>query len=400
MSTTKKIKVLRIITRLNVGGPAKQALWLTAALNDNEYESVLVSGIVPEGEDDITKSFSTGARVTYLPSLKRAISPVADITATLKLYSIIKRFKPDIIHTHTSKAGFVGRAAAYIYNLLRSKGKRLKVVHTFHGHTFYGYFSPGKAKLFLAIERTLAKHATDRIIAISNKLQKELTEVYKVGGKDQYAMIPLGIDLKPFENRAAYKGGIRGRFSIPPEKIIIAAIGRIAPIKHYEMFLRVAKVILLDTGIDAHFLLVGGGSQAAEGKLKSLARDLGISASFTLAGNMSDIEKVFADIDILALTSKNEGTPVSIIEAFASKVPVCATDVGGVRDLVGDGEQKRGLLAPSEDIPEFARQLRRLIEDKALRERLVSAGHKHVASNLSLERLTGDIKWLYSSMNK
>jgi len=369
------MRVLRIIARLNVGGPARHVVWLSEGLTKDGVETLLVTGTVPPGEDDMS-DFAAAHGVTphMIPSMSRELSP-RDVVSIWKLWRLMVRFRPDVVHTHTAKAGAVGRIAGLLYRVV-SRGRSL-FVHTFHGHVFHGYYSPWKTRMFLAIERMLARVNTDRIVVLSEQQRREIHETYRIGRAEQFVVIPLGIEP----------------ISIPKiqHEPTVGIVGRIAPIKNHEMFLRVAERLRGE----ARFVVYGDGADRT--RLEHLAKG---AAEFA---GMRDAAEIYAAIDVLALTSRNEGTPLAIIEAMAAGVPVIATAVGGVVDLFGAVEEthggfevrERGITALSEDDAGFAAGLRLLLRDAALRSRLAERGRSWAEKTHTKERLLADIIALY-----
>jgi glycosyltransferase involved in cell wall biosynthesis len=379
----EKKKILRIIARLNVGGPAIQAISLNRDLNNDEFESTLVYGAVSPGEADITKFPGMEVeRGILLPGLGRELHPLKDISTLLTLIKIIRRERPYIIHTHTAKAGAVGRVAGVLCGVP-------VIIHTFHGHVLHGYFSPLKTFVFKMIEKVLAAFTT-RIITISPAQKAEIQSLLGVN-ENKFAIVPLGFNLEKFEKcKERSRGEFRAAIAAAPQDIVIVIVGRIVPIKNHALFLNAAK-LLLEKHDNLKFAVVGGGELQEQSEL--LARELGISDRVVFAGWWSEIEKVYADADITALTSDNEGTPVCLIESLSSGVPVVSTDVGGVRDVVKDGES--GFLVPKGDAAAFAASVAKLIESPALRTRMGTAGKEDAIVRYSYKRLSSDIVSLY-----
>lgn len=365
------MRVLRLIARLNVGGPAQHVVWLHEGLAQHGVESLLVTGTVPPGEQDMT-GFATAHGVTPLviPSMSRELSP-RDLLTIWRVWRIMRAFKPDVVHTHTAKAGAVGRIAGLLY-------RRAKFVHTFHGHVFHGYYGRWKTRLFIAIERWLARLNTDRIVVLSEQQLREIRDEFRVGRREQFAIVPLGIDLE------AVRGTNR-----PHEGFVVGIVGRLTAIKNHELFLRVAQ------RMDASFVIYGDGADRAP-----LERKAGANVRF--AGTLAPRE-IYAEVDVVALTSRNEGTPLALIEAMACGKPVISTAVGGVVDLLGavvehrDGFdiRERGITAASGDDVGFAAGLEHLLRDEPLRRAVSERGRAYVERTHSKERLVADILALY-----
>lgn len=405
------MKIVRIIARLNVGGPARHVVWLTKALQDQEFQSVLVAGSVPEGEEDMSYfAFENGVKPIFIPEMSREISLKDDIVSFLKIYKILLREKPDIIHTHTAKAGTLGRLAGLVYRwftfgTLIGRPRRTKMVHTYHGHIFHSYYGCAKTKLFLTIEKILALLATDKIIVISKQQFEEIHKKYGVGISSQFSVIPLGIDLDVFRGLKENRKAIRREFNLKDEEVAVGIIGRLTEIKNHRLFLRVAKICkALDERL--RFFVIGDGNLKAE--LRREAEDLGITDKLVFMGNREDIS-FYAALDVVALTSLNEGTPLSLIEAMASEVPVISTIVGGVLDLLGKRvEQKSGFCIfergigvwlEQENIDEsFSMGLLYLIRNPKLQKNLAKAGKEYVFSCYSKRRLVEDISSLYKNL--
>ena len=365
----KKIKVLRIVSRLNTGGPSIHCSILTNALNNERFSSKLVQGTISKHEGDMSYLMKNEGIVYKVPELQREINLSKDIIAFFKIAHILIKEKPDVVHTHLAKAGAVSRFAVFILNLIFNK--KIKTVHTFHGHVLEGYFSPIKSNLILFIERNLAK-CTSAIIAISQTQKNELSKKYRIADNEKIHLINLGLNLKHFvepNKNEAFKASLK----ISNDTILIGIIGRLTPIKNHTLFLDTAKIIR-DTLCNKSFkfLIVGDGELRQN--LEQYATRIGILSSVIFYGWERDIRKVYSGLDILLLTSNNEGTPVSIIEAMASSVPVITTDVGGVKDLLGkinvknyDGACKiceRGILCPKQNSIEIANAVRYLIENE------------------------------------
>jgi len=383
----KKIKILRIIARLNIGGPAIHCILLTEGLNKGKFNSVLVSGKVDISEGDMLYlANEKNVKPIIIPELGRSVNFIKDVVAFCRLFLIIFREKPDIIHTHTAKAGSLGRFAGLLYKLL--SGRRCILIHTFHGHVFGGYFGKRKTKVFIWIERLLAKF-TDRIVVVSNAIKNELIEL-GIGNFNKISIIPLGLELdglltipikNNFKNNSELKIGI---------------IGRLTSIKNHLMFLRVIKKLMdLKSLTQMRFIIAGDGELRES--LENYAHSLRLNNFVIFAGWQKDLINLYSQLDIVALTSLNEGTPVSLIEAMAAGRPVVATNVGGVKDLVNED---RGFLVESEDIDGFASALKSLLEDENLRRRLGQFGREFVRNKFTKGRLINDIEVLYEELLK
>lgn len=385
----KKIKVLRIIARLNIGGPARHVVILTEGLDKNRYDSVLVYGDVAEGEGDMSGlAKASGIRCIFMPEMSRSINPIGDIRAFFRIFSIIRKEKPQIVHTHTAKAGTIGRLAAIAAGVPVT-------VHTFHGHVFHGYFNRALTGYFLMVERMLAKF-TDRIIAISDSQKDELLSRYKIGDERKYSRVDIGLDLEAFFDSDKKRGGLRRRFGLKDDDMLVGIVGRLVPVKNHRMFIKAAAGLKnrISPGLfnKVKFIVVGDGTEKKD--LAEYARSLGIENNILFTGWLDDMAEVYADLDIVALTSNNEGTPVSLIEAMASAKPVISTDVGGVMDVVGDA----GILVKPGDDEAYAVCLAELVASDAARRGLGSKGRDRVKSRYSKENLIREMDSLYEKM--
>jgi glycosyltransferase involved in cell wall biosynthesis len=292
-----------------------------------------------------------------------------------------------------AKAGSLGRLAAAIYNRTAGRGHRARVVHTYHGHVLDGYFSPTKTRLFLAIERGLAR-ATDRIVAISPGIRQQLRDDYRIGRPDQYAVVPLGFELSAFsaiDERARVEA--RAALDIDPAAHVVTTVGRLTAIKQQALFLDVAARVAARDPL-AQFVIAGDGD--LRGVLEEQARALGIAERVRFLGWRRDLATIYGASDLLMLTSRNEGTPVALIESLASGVPGVSTDVGGVRDVIASDSV--GLIAPDGDAPALAAHVSALLDDPQRRRQMGAAGRALVVARYGLDRLVGDVETLYREL--
>lgn len=383
-------KIVRIITRLNIGGPAIHVILLSSEFNRAGYKDILVCGRTSAAEGDMLYyAKEKGVAPICVNDLGRDISFWKDIKAFFAILSIMIRERPDIVHTHTAKAGTLGRLAAIF------AGVPVKV-HTFHGHVFDGYFNPLKAKVFILIEKFLALF-TDRVVVVSDEVKNDIVDKLKVTNRSKSVVIPLGLELENFLRCESRRGSFRKRFGLSDDMLLVGIVGRLVPIKNHRIFLDAAKQILdARPGSKVKFLVIGDGELG--GYLKEYAKKIMLGEDVRFTGWMDDLPAVYSDLDIVALTSLNEGTPVSLIEAMASARPVVATSVGGVADIVRDGYN--GLLAGSNDAGDFSRKLLRLIDDKKMRIEFGERGRELVREKYSKDRLVKDIKDLYEECLK
>lgn len=402
MTPGRPIRILRMIARLNVGGPAKHVVWLTEALNNDEFETTLVTGVVPPGEQDMSGfAAQHGVKPEIIREMSREISP-ADVVTIGRAYRLMRRLKPDVVHTHTAKAGTVGRLAGFLYRFvtpgtLIGRPRRVRFIHTYHGHIFHSYYGPAKTRLFLAIERFLARVNTHRILVLSEQQLHELRDEFRIGKPEQFAVVRLGIDLEDCRGSAGDRASLRSELGIADSAVVIGIVGRLTAIKNHEMFLRVAALFPSDA---AKFVIYGDGADRTT--LEKRVRELAIADRVVFAGTREPAT-IYASADIIALTSLNEGTPLTLIEAMANGRPIVSTAVGGVVDLLGrivetvaDGDRayeirERGITVRSGDAPSFVTALHRMMSDEPLRRGFASSGSTYAAQTYSKERLTADI---------
>ncbi len=406
------MKIVRIIARLNVGGPARHVVWLTKELQTDEFSSVLLTGTVPEGEEDMSY-FAKEHEVEpiFIEEMSRELSP-QDAISLWKVFRQIRSEKPDIIHTHTAKAGTIGRVAGLLYRWLTwktflGKPRRVRLVHTYHGHVFHSYYGKSKTRIFLFIEKTLARFATDKIIVISKQQFTEIHKNFGVGQKRQFEIVPLGIDLAPFQDWRERKNILRREIGASDEEILVGIVGRLTEIKNISLFLKTAKLYEERKSVDfprLKFIIVGDGNLRTE--LEAEVETLNIKDVVKFLGNRNDTAVFYAGLDIVALTSLNEGTPLSLIEAFANEKAVISTAVGGVVDLLGEVKEtkdafkvcERGISVASDDAEMFYQGLIYLAKDEKLRVEFGDKGKKYVTARYSKERLVRDIIRLYRSL--
>jgi glycosyltransferase involved in cell wall biosynthesis len=387
------VRILRVITRLNVGGPSIQAIELSTRLNTRGYRTRLVFGQLGEGEGDMRYLFQPATDALEIDTLRRPIAPLADAQAFARLLAIMREFRPQIVHTHMAKAGTVGRLAAAAYNRTAGRAARARVVHTYHGHVLEGYFSPAKTRVFLGVERALA-HLTDCLVAISPEIRTELLDEQRIGRPDQYRVIPLGFELGGFssiDDRARLAA--RETLGIPAGSHVVSTVGRLTGIKDHRLFIETARLIAHDDP-DALFLIVGDGELRQA--LEQAARDGGIARRTRFLGWRRDLDTVYGATDVFLLTSRNEGTPVALIEALAAGVPGVSTDVGGVRDVIEEGVS--GLLAPYGDARALASHVSSLLRDPARRRGMGECRRVAIVNRYQIDRLVSDVAALYREL--
>jgi glycosyltransferase involved in cell wall biosynthesis len=378
-------RAVELISRLSVGGSVLQAINTAAFLRDLGWDTVLLHGEPGPGEGSMQAiADQLGVERVVLPAMTRELGR-HDARSLAECRRELVRLRPDVVHTHAAKAGAVGRVAA---RLARAPA----VVHTFHGHVLRGYFGPRKERAFRLIERGLAR-ACDRIVAVSDEVRDDLVELH-VASAAKIDVIPVGFDMRrlsvPPERHAELRGALRRELGLPDDALVVTFVGRVVPIKRADRFLA-AALELRDSG--AQFVVVGDGEALADVRSSDAARTLGDRVLFT--GYRADVAAIYHASDVVVLTSDNEGTPVSLIEAAACGVPVVGTDVGGVRSVVQDGVT--GYVVPP-DASLVAARIATLLEDGPLRARLGAAGRERVQARYAAERLAADHDRLYREL--
>lgn len=405
------MNIVRIATRLNVGGIAKHVSWLTSGLDHTCYSTTLVCGRLSSGEDDMAYfAENLGVNPLYNSYLSREIS-LNDLVAIWKLYRLFIKIRPSIVHTHAAKAGFVGRIAGFFYKwltfgTLTGHPRKCKFVHTFHGHIFQGYYGLWKSRFFVYAERVLATLATDRIIVISKQQLHEILNEYRIGGSSQYRVIPLGIDVNVFQKKCNRQNILRKELGINSDVLLVGIVGRITEIKNHRFFVDVIHLWKQQnkTLPKTYFVIVGNGNLRYE--LECYVNNLRLESDIVFLGNRVDTSYLYADFDIVALTSKNEGTPLTLIEGMACECAVISTDVGGVADLLGnlvtsrEGYDvcERGILVQPGDVESYMKGMNLLLEDSNLRCEMGNSGTKFIYEKYQKQRLIDDITMLYDEL--
>ncbi len=409
------MKIVRIIARLNVGGPAKHVVWLTAGLQAADSETMLVAGTVPVGEEDMGYfADELGVKPFFIAEMSREVS-LKDALTIGKLYRLFLRERPDIVHTHTAKAGTVGRIAGWLYRwttpaALLGRPRLCRFVHTYHGHIFHSYYGALETRLFLLVEKILARLVTDRIVVVSEQQRREIHETFGIGRAAQFAVVPLGLDTGSFADRKDRRQTFREELGAKSDEILVGIVGRLTEIKNHQLFLRAVKSFRETWPVGqpkVRFIVIGDGNLRCN--LEEQAKSLGLD-EVLFAGSRRDPENFYPALDIVALTSRNEGTPLTLIEAMANARPVIATTVGGVVDLVGppikESEEtrteytvcQRGIAVPANDAHAFAAGLAYLIGHPELCRELGIRGLEFVENNYSKDRLLNDIRLLYAEL--
>jgi glycosyltransferase involved in cell wall biosynthesis len=386
---TESIRVLRVIARLNMGGPALHVAYLTAGLEPRGYETTLVAGTLARGEESMAfVAEGLGVPVVTINQLHREISPLRDAVAVLRLARLIRARRPHILHTHTAKAGAIGRLAA----VLAGPARPPIIVHTFHGHVLRGYFGPVRAAGFRLLERWLARRAT-ALVAVSPQVRDDLVSL-GVAPAESFVIVRLGIALEERVSLdAAGRERMRALLGIAPQRFVVGWIGRMTGVKRTDDILLALRG-LRERGVDACLLMVGDGPDRDQTERR--AKELGVVRECFFLGYQDDVTAFLAAFDAFVLPSGNEGTPVSAIEALGAGRPVVATRVGGVPDVVRDGVD--GYLVEAGDVAGLAEALARLAADPELRDRMGAAGRERVLPRYAVERLIDDVDRLYRSL--
>lgn len=391
MLKDKKIRILRIIARLNIGGPAMQAVYLNKAFNNGSFESKLIYGSIDKTEGDMSYLLNgDNSSSIYIKEMSRELNLFKDCVSFFRILRIMLRERPHIVHTHTAKAGTIGRLAAII------SGVPIKI-HTLHGHIFEGYFDDTKTNFFKKVESFLANF-TDKIVILGPVLQKEIKDDLKIKDAAKFSIVPLGIEAGPFLKSASLKGEFKREFDIPGETRLVGIIGRLVPIKNHRMFIDAAKIILKKDrskrGIK--FIIVGDGQMREE--ISNYAKENNIAGEVIFTGWRRDLDRIYADLDVVSLCSLNEGTPVSLIEAMLASKPVVATDVGGVRDVVA--HSRTGYLVSKGNTEEFASRIIELLDNPEDAERMGEAAREYAKKVYCKERLARDLEAVYKDLLK
>ena len=389
MASSPPVKVLRVIARLNVGGPALHVAYLTAGLAERGYDTTLVAGTIARGEESMAfVADAHNVHIETLSELHREISPIRDLRAILRLARLIRRERPTILHTHTAKAGAVGRIAA----LLAGNARPPIVVHTFHGHVLRGYFGRTMTFGFRTLERWLAR-ATTSLVAVSPEVRDDLVAL-RVAPASKFTVVRLGIDLA---HRIAsdddQRRETRRQMGLRDDEFVVGWVGRMTAVKNTDRVVRALQT-LVDLGVDARLLLVGDGPDRDH--LERYAHELGVMKRCLFLGYQEDVARFYDAIDVLVLPSVNEGTPVSVIEALAAERPAVATRVGGTPDIIRDGID--GFLVDPADNGELADRLAELAGDAPRRAAMGAAGRARVLERYAVGRLIDDIDRLYREL--
>lgn len=387
-------KVLRILNRMAVGGPVLNATYLSRYLSP-EFETLLAVGAKEDHEQSASRlAQELDLDVVTIPQMRRAVNPFLDLQAFQSIRKLIRDFQPDIVHTHASKPGLLGRLAASIEGVPA-------IVHTFHGHTFNSYFNNVVSNVYVNAERFLAQKSS-AIVAISESQRRELVEQYRIAPNEKFCTIPLGLDLDKFvTDQEEKRSRFRNEFGLADEEIAIGIVGRLVPVKNHPLFLEALAYLLANTTKKIKAFIIGDGECRAALEAKAVELKIPFSVQsdaehlhpLVFTSWRSDVDVINAGLDIVALTSLNEGTPVSLIEAQAARKPIVSTRVGGIGDIVEEG--KTALLADVTDRQTFCAHLLNLVNDDQLRERLAADSSGHVMKRFGYQRLVSDMSNLY-----
>lgn len=384
-----RLKVLRIVGRLNVGGPAREVTILSTHLASAGYDTLLVHGSLAKGEASLECPQGPHLRIEQLAELGREVRPFHDLAALVRLTRLIYRERPDIVDTHASKAGTLGRLAAFAYNVARPRQRRCLVVHTFHGHVFRSYLGPLGSWAVRVAERWLAR-LTDVVVTISPRQRDDIVTEYRIAPADRVAVMRLGLDLDPLLALDGQAANLRGELHYRDCDFVLGFVGRLVPIKDPAMLVHAFAIVVQDLP-NARLMIVGDGELRPG--LEALVASLGLSGVVSFLGWRSDLCQIYSTLDVLVLSSLSEGTPVALIEAMAAGKAAVATAVGGVPDVTSDGVT--GLLVPPRRPADLAAAVLKLA-DAAVRARMGQAGRAR-ASDYKAERLVMEADRLYRS---
>ncbi len=384
----RPIRVLRIINRFNVGGPVYNVTYLTKYLPES-YETLLIGGCATQSEQDASYILNDhGIQAKVLPSMSRSVRFFNDLKTFFILIKLIRTFKPDIVHTHASKAGVLGRIAA------KTMGVRV-IVHTYHGHVFHGYFNPTITKSILFIERILGKIST-KIITISTAQQQDIVTKYRIVPSEKAVVIPLGFDLSRFEKSAINRTTLRKQMNLTASKTAVAIVGRIAPIKNHRLFIDAAAATYKNYPEEFVFFVVGDGELRNELHEYISTTYPWLCSSVIFTSWIADMTLFYPAMDVVCLTSINEGTPVSLIEAQASGIPVISTNVGGVKDVINPNES--GIILNEHSAEELSKRLIELHLNSELRRKMSQNARNFVKERYTYHRLVADVDGLYKTL--
>ncbi|MDD5542642.1 MAG: glycosyltransferase family 4 protein [Acidobacteriia bacterium] len=379
------VKILRVFSRLNIGGPSIHVVLLTAEMQACGYDTRLVVGRESRSEGNmIYLAERYGVTPVQIQELGRAIHPWSDALAFKKIYQLIREFRPDVVHTHTAKAGVLGRVAAWMLDVP-------VIVHTFHGHVFHSYFGNARSAFFRWIERVLSRMST-RIIAISDNVKQDLM-LYHIAPPEKIVVVPLGLDLDSLLSVEHHRGTFRKELGLGPNDKLVGIVGRVVKVKNLEIAVKAAERVIQRLPA-THFAMVGDGDEKEN--LVRLIAQRGLERHITLLGWRRDLENIYSDCDLALNTSLNEGTPVALIEAMAAGLPTVATNVGGTANVVV--QDVTGYLCPSGDAEALAAAMINILGDQRRAREMGRAGRERVRQRFSKQRLVRDLDSLYTNL--
>jgi len=406
MSTGERpLKVVRIIDRLVYGGPTRNVVFLTEGLSGRGFDCELIAGVPAKGEGDMTFwAHAYGVQPIQVKQMSRELGP-RDVVVTWKLFRLFQKLRPDIIHTHKSKAGATGRFAAFLYkwlspSLWKLQPRKLRVVHTFHGHIFHGYYGEFKTSIFLGLERALAR-ITDCIVTVSEQQREEIRSSYGVGRKTAFRVVPLGIDFRTASSSVSF----RQEVAACEDEFLVGAIGRLCEVKNFGFLIRaVAEATKRRPDLKLKLALVGDGHLRSE--LERCARELAIERKVLFTGFRKDVDAIYPALDLVALSSLNEGTPLTLIEAMSHGRAVLMTEAGSYGDILGKPVQlsngltvwEHGVSVASGEVEHYADGLLFLAANPELRRQMGERARAYVHRQFSRERLVDDMASLYREL--
>ena len=381
----QKVKVLHIITRLDKGGSAENTFLTITGLDKDNYDVTLMSGPVKDPKQDRTKQIEAhDIKYIFIPELARDVNFIKDLKTLFKIYVFLREEKFDIVHTHTSKAGLLGRLAAKLAGVPI-------VVHTPHGHVFFGYFKPVKTKIFIFLEK-LASHITDKIVALTDR-EKDDYRLFKITREEKSVVINSGVDLNRFKELSfGEKKSFKKKLGLPEDFLIAGTVGRLVPVKGQQFLIEAVKNIIHKYP-STLFIFAGDGHLRQN--LNRKAIEMGIKDNVIFLGWRDDVDRIISIYDIFVLPSLNEGMGRVLVEAMAMGKPIVASRVGGIPDLIVHG--KNGFLVPPRNPEQLAKYIQILIEDKEKRESMGQAGKK-ISLNFSKEAMIEKITSLYDEL--
>jgi len=356
------LRVLHVITRLTLGGSSENTVASIVGLARAGYDCALAVSFRESEAAVLDDARRRGVRLLDVPALGREVALLSDLAALRQLWRILRAERPAIVHTHTSKAGFIGRLAARIARVPA-------VIHQPHGHIFYGYYGPRLTAFYAALERRAAMWS-DRIITLTDRgIEEHLGR--SIGRREQFVTVPSGVDVDRLRAAAPPRAEARRRLGLPPDAFIVVALGRFVPIKGFDLLVEALPAVVAGVG-SARLLLIGDGPERAA--LEARAAALGVAGRLHVTGAMTDVTGYLAAADVVAVPSRNEGMGRVLVEAMALGIPVVGAAVGGIPAVIVDGEC--GRLVPPDDPPALATALVDLGRDGALRGKLGGAARR------------------------